>query len=414
MLYHNLIYITCSAAVQECRDSALLDVGDFVGLAGAENRDSFEVHVIDDSCQEDKKGPIRIAPPRQKPSVSAQADADGESKDNSKGKQTEAKKGKTWSQAIIPLPNSVKVGPPTQSKKHSTSTVAPSTDQVPLVGGTVAGNVQCRSRGPTPPISRHASPVPADDAPPSVTSHMRPPMRVPTPEAPAPPTQGMEVNERPLRLSATAINEPLQVARASPSATAPSTANTANHTVANTPRTVATKTPSRSPSPPLAVPSVASHSAAESAPAADTAAANAIANPHPTTPLVARPAESVSTLSAAHHPHPGSVSVPNMQEQRLIVEAKSKARKRSGTSAASAQSEQKKRRTTANEGRRGTSSDEPPDWVCRALTLFKSTKLGSEWETLFTAWLKFEEASGFQGTGRLGTYRRPKVISEWI
>ena len=46
------------------------DLGDFVGLAGAEKWDGFEVHVIEDTREADDKGHIPISTPRQKTSTS--------------------------------------------------------------------------------------------------------------------------------------------------------------------------------------------------------------------------------------------------------------------------------------------------------------------------------------------------------
>lgn len=100
--------------------------------------------------------------------------------------------------------------------------------------------------------------------------------------------------------------------------------------------------------------------------------------------------------------------MPNMQDLQLMAKGKGKARKRSGTSVETG-SDQKKRKTSTSSESSGI-----PDWITKAKALLESNNLGVEWEVLLAAWLKFEEESGFQGSGKLGTHRRPRVIEDWI
>ncbi|KDR70911.1 hypothetical protein GALMADRAFT_144381 [Galerina marginata CBS 339.88] len=48
------------------------------------------------------------------------------------------------------------------------------------------------------------------------------------------------------------------------------------------------------------------------------------------------------------------------------------------------------------------------------LELAKAGDWGQGWEGMLAAWLRFEEAHGFNGTSRLGAAHRPASISEWI
>lgn len=49
-------------AVQECRDRALPDQSQFIGLEGVEHEEGFEVHVLDDDQEEEEH--VRLANPR--------------------------------------------------------------------------------------------------------------------------------------------------------------------------------------------------------------------------------------------------------------------------------------------------------------------------------------------------------------
>lgn len=199
-------YILLPIAVKDCRDNALPDASGFVGLAGADKQNDFEVHSIDDTRQDDDKGLIRISAPRQKTSVSARAPSNAvskmgdeksasthassnpESTENPKVKSSsESKKGKTtWSQAIIPLPASVKVGPPARGKKQGASNAPSNSHSQPVMDMGPKNNVTgissrteapVNSRGPTPAASRPASPMLADGL-------MNTPNPSPPPEAP--------------------------------------------------------------------------------------------------------------------------------------------------------------------------------------------------------------------------------------
>ncbi|KJA14112.1 hypothetical protein HYPSUDRAFT_106491, partial [Hypholoma sublateritium FD-334 SS-4] len=55
-----------------------------------------------------------------------------------------------------------------------------------------------------------------------------------------------------------------------------------------------------------------------------------------------------------------------------------------------------------------------PSWFTNAHKLFNTAALGSEWALLVSNWVRFEEDAQFQGGGKLGTQRRPRVVADWI
>lgn len=511
-----------------------------MGLAGADKQNNVEVHSIDDTRQDNDQALIRTSGPRQKASVSAQGPSNAVSKEEDKklvsvrassnpestGKSkvkssSESKKEKTtWSQAIIPLPASVKVGPPARGKKQDSS-VAPSNGRSQPVldksqkkdvtrgdantsGASSLTKAPCISRGPTPPTSRPASPMPPDSplnaqnpilppeaphvsqndtqqkeasecslrttspnlAPANASPERRassagmsvnaspparasstppPPALAPVSAAPMAHTSRMEVDEQ-LPASPDAHNNkdgahstsktasivdaglfsagPLDGPAPASAATIPSTSD------------MAIDEPGAAPPSSFAASSVTTHSVAQSGPNANVAAVDgqlpiltvAQSVPHtgsvsggdperqdagtlaaPATPGIfstsSAPPVPRSAPPAPRPAPPGSVSVPSMLGLQQIAEGQTKARKRSGTSS-NAKSDQKKRKTAAD--------SDKPDWVAKVTSLFESTNLGPEWAALLSGWFKFEEQAGFQDSGKLGTRRRPRAVSDWI
>ncbi len=129
---------------------------------------------------------------------------------------------------------------------------------------------------------------------------------------------------------------------------------------------------------------------------------------------------------------PGSASVPDM-EVLAAEECEKKAKKRRGRALSGAPRSKKKRGGQPQAAANSTSSsrtvsaassqnstatlvDAPdaPPWVTKALKLFRSVALGSEWDALLSRWLQFEQQSQFQGDTRLGAKNRPGIVGDWI
>ncbi|KJA26036.1 hypothetical protein HYPSUDRAFT_133378, partial [Hypholoma sublateritium FD-334 SS-4] len=123
-------------------------------------------------------------------------------------------------------------------------------------------------------------------------------------------------------------------------------------------------------------------------------------------------------------PMSGSAAVPGVDDLAGMVMRKP-TRKRSGT--ATTKTNQKKKQRTAIESTSAAASISTsraamdvsapngcPSWVTNALELLRSEDFGEEWDSLIVAWLKFEGKSGYQGSAKLGTHHRPRVIADWI
>lgn len=141
--------------------------------------------------------------------------------------------------------------------------------------------------------------------------------------------------------------------------------------------------------------------------------------------LSANPA--VRTILA---PPPGSASVPNISELAANESGK-RGSKRKGTAYVAGRSS-KRSKAISNKLTSGSSSrtvsiansqnssatlvgtENAPEWVTDALKFLQSVALGLEWDALLASWFAFEQGSGFEGSVRLGTRSRPRVVGEWI
>lgn len=142
--------------MQECRERALPEKNDFVGLVGADAQDSIEVYTFDDGTRREGDTYVRVAAPHPKNSAAPST--------GSTGSVSKAGPSRTPTDSMNKAP-SIKFGPPkakiTQQNISEPSKPKESLhEKDPANNGGIA-NGGCTSRGPTPPpISRASTPTP--------------------------------------------------------------------------------------------------------------------------------------------------------------------------------------------------------------------------------------------------------------
>lgn len=470
--------LTLLSAIQECRDRALPDNSDFAGLAEVGNQEGFDVHVLDDRSREDDGFVRMVAPGRQTPSVGVRAASSSTRNSTSTSTQPSASTStapfmpqlKKTSKAIpIKVPVALKFGPPKGKKRDDVPGGSADGGGSSRVLGeartgdpspAAAASARCASPGPTPPTSRFSTPTPIV----AVTGLPSQCSAVPAPAATIrPPSFNMDSSSPPAAMpvrratsaqpaSSTSIAVAPSAARAQsavPSVGVKSTVLEVRHHVeaalsamtafGAAPFTIAAATPAAMSSAPTpsAVhpiqqctsrasadrvgpglprvaeahqPSVADSTLTPHLPDATTNvtpdATPSGCTPHMQAPSSISNASSsmpLEQLAAAARPPrhlTGSAAVPDL-EQDAQVEAQRGNQKRKGP--VSNLPAAKRRKTSGAE-----------DWVPNALTLFRSTPLGLEWDALVRDWLQFEESKGFEGSCKLGSRHRPPIVADWI
>ena len=428
-------------AVGECRDRALEDPSKFVGLAGIELPEGAEVHALDDG--RDLEEYVKISDPCSNiPSASCSV------------KPTTQSVSKTVVAKVADrskAPANIKFGPPKGPKQKERLTTngiskaiaqaSTSSPETPTPIANLAGAIviePCQSRGPSPSISRPPTPSqPVDmhadsDIPATSTAaasaHLGP--AVPTCAASV-----LSFSSAPA-VTAPCIVIPRRAASAEPipapsCPTSTHRATSAQPTPSNwTGVLFAPPTYNSAPNngqaaadvnmdavdePPRTALQYAAGSVVCTA-ATSTAVDGPTAIPQRTAPIEDVERQPVLTNNTNSAPPPGSVTVPSTEALNSIHRQKN-SRKRKGSAIGG--NGQKMRKTSKGKAKRTSSANASsaasgPDWLQNAQTLFKSENLGSEWDLLFSNWLKFEENSQLQGTGKLGCQRQPWVITGWI
>lgn len=400
-LRHHLYQPTIShptinyTAVQECRDRALPDESNFAGLAGIEHEDGTEVHTLDDGHEAQEH--IKITGPRASPSSTPRL-VESASGSNLK---TALPTGKAKPHVQI------KFGPPKGPKtdearaskdisvpasQSSTSALVSNIDAPTASIAEPFNAAACLSRGPTPPISRPPTPV--------LPIYQGTPLVAIVSTASTPEGQAMSV-------CATSMPS-FSVAPA----VAPSRAAMPHRFASAAPMANLSR-------------SAMPHRAASAQPAPSTwtgFSATTTSLQTPSTKAAASSTENgatqqlmpISTNGTYSAPPPGSIAVPTAEDLHLI-QLQCKGHKRKGAIIEGNPNKQRK----TSEGKAlpsssNTSATSHPEWLSNSLSLFKSTTLGPEWDLLVSNWFKFEEGTQFQGNGRLGCRRRPRVIAMWI
>ncbi|KJA13978.1 hypothetical protein HYPSUDRAFT_209087 [Hypholoma sublateritium FD-334 SS-4] len=430
-------------SVQDCRESLLPEGVDFVGLAGTERYDGFEVHTIDYGPQNDGEARVKLVAPRQKDrearsasALSAHGSSSASARMKTAPQSSTSGKGKFSASSDIRLSQAlplVKFGLPRGNKKPDESGVdgnvtlgkrpvgASSVNDMGAATAVQTISGPAESRGPTPPASRAPSPAvelstaasPPSIAPPMalidpiIFANRHPPSTIgPLRSKSLAPTRPDTIETPPRAASEVPTDSrPVHSNLAQPGASAAAGTDTHTHTVHPNGNDVSE---TEHISITQATPAMAGH---ENGALSD-----------------ANSAISSGSLSAAlqlgsaalPYSHPGSASVPNLQD---IGQTQSGAKPRKRTRALTAAgSDPKKRKTSQSLSGQGSNSDAPshgapagsPDWVTNALSLLRATDLGPEWGEMIDRWLEFERRSDFQGTGKLTTHSRPRAVSDWI
>ena len=109
--------------------------------------------------------------------------------------------------------------------------------------------------------------------------------------------------------------------------------------------------------------------------------------------------------------------MPDLHNETDFAVPDGSGKKRKRTITASSASKRKKAadgRPSASTSATGAQVEEDarPRWIINSHDLFKSVELGEEWRALVANWLKLEEDAQFVGNSKLGTYKRPGLITD--
>ncbi len=325
----------------------------------------------------------------------------------------------TLAPTITPTVPAIKFGPPKGKKRiladAPISSSTPTTQALPSNHALTApepaaqafDTEQCRSRGPTPLVSRPPTPI-------SLTEHHVSPPAAASDDASKLPEKVVDDNLlSSCSSSGMLIDAPLVTSESARAVSVPAIP-TADTLTPNIHLSITSQDETSITTPP----SVSSAQLNEGASSPNMHALSTNAPPAPDTFHLPTP--------------PGSITVPNIDIGGVSISQKEHTvSKRKGPTLANSTAKQRKVSARSASGSsvnsdHSSSTGLPsgaPAWVTNALKMFTSADLGPQWELVTfgpqwelvtSAWLKFEQDAQFDSSSRLGARHRPQIVTDWM